>query len=552
MVGRVLDYKELDARSMLLAARATVAPAMALAVAALVIYWALRKAILVSGPDPSRSLMVFVGTILAAIALRRTSYEQFPRFISIFLRFIGGALFIQMAFDAVNFSPATPNIFLLASDPVLGLEVAASLVVGVCCILRPSFLLAVIAYYIMFRISIEARTGLDVVPTDYEGMAETCLYGTVAALLVASPLGSWIIGLVEGSRKHLPLEKSVEIRSVAYSIIWAAMVGAHMRNYFYSGLAKLYAGESEPLSWLLHNATQTSILIGLERGDGPLSHAPGVLQGIWDTFSAAGPFINAVILGAQLFAPLAAFNKRILLALTIFYDIFHIGVYFTLGALFFFWILVNVLVFASAKHLPGKRLTMPMTVAMLLTIFFGGRFFYTNHLGWLDGAKLASTHFYAKTRDGRSVLIPGPFFGLYSYSIAQGRLFIPAGSFPLREGGNTRTLADWADAKTCGPIVTTADSTTKLSSVQHIVNTTDMFARAHPWFKSWNAYYYYPSHMVANPFDFAEFNKLSMNDIVGYTYRVDSVCLALKGGHLQRNVVKTWKADFPVPSSGAT
>lgn len=525
--------------------------ASGLAVLALFLYWTLRKAVLVSGPHEVAGFVTFIVTIGIAAAFARTTYNDLPKFIAIFLKFIGLAIFIQMVFDAFNFSPGTPNLFSIASDPITGVCVAASLIVGVLCLNRPAFLLPVISYYIMFRISIVARTGLDVVPTDYEGMAETCLYGAVAALVIAAPFTSRLIALLDHPGKRHLDERDNSIRLIAYSIVWGVMVGAHLRNYFFSGLAKIFAGQTEPLTWLLHNVTQTSILIGLERGDGPLSHVPWLLQGIWDTFVVFGPIINALVLGAQIFAPLAAFNKRILLALTIFYDVFHIGVYFTLGALFFFWILVNVLVFATARHLPGKRLTYPISIAMLLTIFFGGRFFYTNHLGWLDGSKLASAHFYAETRGGREVMIPGPFFGLYSYNIAQGRMFIPAGSFPLREGGNTRTLKDWEDAKACGPIVTTVDSVSKLSSVQDMVSQTDMFARAHPWFKSLNTYYFYPSHMLANPADFSEFNSLKMNDIVGYRYRVDSVCLSLAGGKLQRRVVHSWETKLPISGTKA-
>ena len=542
MVANALRSTRVDVRGQYLAASG-------LAVLALFLYWSLRKAVLLSGPHEWASLVTFVVTIGAACAFARITYNNLPKFISIFLKFIGLAIFIQMLFDAFNFSPGTPNLFTIASDPVIGLSVAASLIVGLLCLKRPAFLLPVISYYIMFRISIVARTGLDVVPTDYEGMAETCLYGAVAALVVAAPITSRLIALLDRPGEQRSGERDNSIRMIAYSIIWGVMVGAHMRNYFFSGLAKIFAGQTEPLTWLLHNVTQTSILIGLERGDGPLSHLPWLLQGVWNTFLVFGPFLNAVILGAQVLAPLAAFNKRILLALTIFYDVFHIGVYFTLGALFFFWILVNVLVFATARHLPEKRLTYPISIAMLLTIFFGGRFFYTNHLGWLDGSKLASAHFYAETRDGREVMIPGPFFGLYSYNIAQGRMYIPAGSFPLREGGNTRTLKDWEDAKACGPVVTTVDSVSKLSSVQDMVTQTDLFARAHPWFKSLNTYYFYPSHMLANPADFSQFNNLKMYDIVGYQYRVDSVCLSLADGKLQRRVVHSWRARFPISSA---
>jgi hypothetical protein len=54
--------------------------------------------------------------------------------------------------------------------------------------------------------------------------------------------------------------------------------------------------------------------------------------------------------------------------------------------------------------------------------------------------------------------------------------------------------------------------------------------------------------MVPNPFEYQAFNALKMSDIVAYDYRVDSVCLSLKDGKLQRDVRKTWSVRVPVGS----
>ena len=82
-----------------------------------------------------------------------------------------------------------------------------------------------------------------------------------------------------------------------------------------------------------------------------------------------------------------------------------------------------------------------------------------------------------------------------------------------------------------------------------MVENTDRFARSHPWYKNLNIYYFYPQHMLPNPAMFKEFNRLSMNDIVGYTYRVDSVCLDLRDGVLHRDVRDVWEYPIPVPGS---
>jgi hypothetical protein len=60
----------------------------------------------------------------------------------------------------------------------------------------------------------------------------------------------------------------------------------------------------------------------------------------------------------------------------------------------------------------------------------------------------------------------------------------------------------------------------------------------HPPIKNQNLYYLYPHHMQPNPFVFTDFNRLKLEDIVGYEYVVESICLDLRGGKLVRNVKK--------------
>ena len=46
---------------------------------------------------------------------------------------------------------------------------------------------------------------------------------------------------------------------------------------------------------------------------------------------------------------------------TVLFDLFHIAVYFTLGAFFFFWIAVNVLIYAvGASRMTDREFTPAM------------------------------------------------------------------------------------------------------------------------------------------------------------------------------------------------
>jgi hypothetical protein len=404
-------------------------------------------------------------------------------------------------------------------------------------------------FYGMFRGLAGQLAEIRMVRTDFMSMLDTGMLVLVGTLLVLALCSGWMASRIRWLGQ---LHQNIEVPKVARNaalLIWSAAVGAHLANYFWSAVAKLAAGWPEPWTWLLENPTQTSMLMALERGDAVLWAFPGMLQLIWDAFVNYALLFNFVVLFTQLFAPLAAINRRVLLALTVFFDLFHIAVYFTLGAMFQYWVLVNVLIFISAQHLGRKDFTHSMRWVLAVTTVCAPAFFYVNKLGWLDGAKIASPQFYANTRDGRSVDVPGPYFGMFSYNIAQGRLWVPDGHFPNYQAGNHNDLAKWRDALACGPLRAARQKNyTTLDAVVNMVENTDRFARSNPWYKNVNAYYYYPHHMAPNPLRFAEFNRLSIDDIVSYTYRVDSVCLDLRGGRLHRDVRDTW--EYRIPAAG--
>src|SRR5258708_27824168 len=167
----------------------------------------------------------------------------------------------------------------------------------------------------------------------------------------------------------------------------------------------------------MNNATQTSILIGLERGDNPLAAWPWLVQLSWGTIVKTGVWVNFFVLATQIAAPLAILQRRVLMTFTLLFDLFHIVVYFTLGAFFFFWMGVNVMIYMSATRIRG--ITPAMKLVTIIAVMTAHFVFYTSHLGWLDGAKLASPSFLAETRDGRLTPLPSVYFGIMSYSIAQ-------------------------------------------------------------------------------------------------------------------------------------
>ncbi|MCP3460037.1 hypothetical protein [Bradyrhizobium sp. CCGUVB23] len=478
--------------------------------------------------------------LATAIAFGFVRYRDFSPPLRIIAFAIGMTIFAQLVFDSFGPFAGPPNILFGSGDGILFFRYGAvlSMVAGVAAIWRPSFLLPLFYFYLAWRERISVVSGIWVSETDYLGMLDIGNFTVVGVLSAVVLTSSQAVERLPWFRTALTCPNGVkDLRERAFGLIWACAVGAHLGSYFWSGVAKLQAGGEKPWTWLLENPTQTSILMGLERGDAPLAAWPATLQFVWDTIVHNQLVFNIVVLGAQLLSPLAAISTRALSFFCLLFDVFHIGVYFTLGALFLFWIAVNLFIVAAARRLPPNGFTAAMKVTMVVTVVCGRFFFYTNYLGWLDGPKLASQRLFVETRDGREILAPSTYFGIYSYMIGTGSLYIPENHFRFRIGGNNRDLASWHDAISCGPeVLLRQDSPTTIDAVQNLVHRTDRFFRNNPWVKDSNSFYAYPHHMLSNPWMYPEFNKLSMDDIVAYHYVVDSVCLGLAEGKLVRDV----------------
>ena len=530
---------------------AAVATPLALLLFSLLGFKALRKLVFLAAENETNAFLLVLGCCAGAAAFSGVRYAAMPPLLRAVVRGIGVVVLAQVAFDTLAPVPPAPNVLWgEAHGHALFFRYGGmvALAVGLASLWRPSFLVPLFAWYVSFRLLVGPLAGIPVVDTDFLNMLDTGLFAVLGALFVLSLTSDAVLERAPWLRGWMGGLSPAELRLTACSLLWACAVGAHLGNYFCSGLAKLLAsGSDAPWTWLTSNPTQTAMVIGLERGDNPLATFPQLLQWVWDRISRNALYFNLFVLGAQLLAPLAILRLRWLLAFTLLFDVFHLGVYFTLGALFHFWIAVNLIIYSSAWRLKDSDLTGMMKAVCMATTMFGSLVFYTNWLGWLDGAKLASPQFYAETRDGRSVLVPPVYYGIYSYTIAQAGMYIPPDHFSFRIGGNNLNRAAWQDATHCGPAtMPQQDTGVSLAAVEALVRDTHRFMQANPVIKDRNLYYLYPHHMQPNPWVFTAFNQLRLEDIVAYSYVVESVCLGLENGRLQRDVRKRSEFRYDV------
>jgi len=520
--------------------RRAAAPALVLALS-LIVYVALRGILLsVANSSPADCLVLDLLVFVAACLTCGIRHDEIAPLLRPLLRGIGGVVLVQVAFDTVTLLYAPSSMVSGTNGLFFVCGAGIALVAGALALWRPSFVVPLFFHYVAFRHQLNVVHGVDLSETDYLSMLDVGEFVAIGALVTVT------LTRPRFAERLLPAWLDAGwLKSAASSLILAWAIGAHLGNYFVSGWTKIRTGGADPLFWLLNNPTQTSILIGLERGDNPLAAWPWLVQLSWDTIVKAGVAVNLFVLATQIAAPLAILQRRVLMTFTLLFDLFHIVVYATLGAFFFFWIAVNILIYISAARIGDRELTPAMKLTTILAVLTAHFVFYTSHLGWLDGAKLASPSFLAETRDGRLVPLPSVYFGVLSYSIAQTAMYIPEDHFPMRLGGNTYNPADWRDAQSCGGQMRhQQDTGVSLEAVKDMVRETDAAMRRHPLVKNANLYYAYPNHMVANPLSFAAFNSLSIDDIARYHYIVESVCLGLQDGALVRDVRK--RSDYVI------
>jgi len=367
------------------------------------------------------TFVLVCAAFIGALLFRFIRYSDLSPALRVVIRGVGIIVFIQMAFDALGPFAGPPNILFGSGPHVLFFRYGAilAMISGVAAIWRPAFLFPLFYFYVGWRELIGAVSGVPIVATDYLGMLDGAYFSVVGVFLTLVLTSPWTMRRFPGLSAWLIGPDGVDaFRARTFGLLWSCAVGAHLGNYFWSGVKKITVAGPEPWTWLLHNPTQTSILIGLERGDNPLAAWPGAVQAVWDGIVGSQPFMNAFVLGVQLAAPFAAISLSVLSVFCLLYDLFHVGVYLTLGALFFFWIAVNLIIVASAARVGPGGFTPAMKIVMVLTTLLGYHAFYTNYLGWLDAAKLASPQFLAKTRDGREIPVPSNYFGIFSYTIA--------------------------------------------------------------------------------------------------------------------------------------
>lgn len=500
----------------------------------------IRYGIAVSGHHMPVALpFLFLIAVVAASLTARFRMATLPAMVRVFMS--------GLAMLAVIYAVSEPFDFPLPNEAVapwltyyLPASRAVAILCGLVALSRPAFLLPALLYGAIGRALMIAFTGVQVSNTDLMNVLEAGLFASSIGLSI--PLILWLM------QRNQKSEPSGDWIGIGTKLVIAAAIGGHLGSYFHSGIAKLTL-DGGPFSWLLDNHTQDGVLIGLERGTAPFAAWPGMTQQIYDMASLNPAVGNIFVVVAQLAAIFAMFRRQLLMGLTLLYDVFHVGVYLIYGLLFWKWVLLNFVIFGTFARCRERFTPAFIAVGVLMTAF-GSFAMWTARLAWYDSANMQSTFVEAETAEGQRVRVPSAAFGTMSYPFSHGVLFIPPnqrGHFPGLLWGTYRSYAPMVTSRGCevpAGYIPRPEGKGELSNLAHLVQARhgQLVDRADA--EGHVGYHLYPHHHYPSPFTHIGYDDLDLRSVTRYRWVVESVCLSLEKGQLQRQVIKRDEYDL--------
>ncbi|MEM9749328.1 MAG: hypothetical protein AAF869_00090 [Pseudomonadota bacterium] len=481
--------------------------------------------------------LAIIGVVTAAFAW--TPYDNMPAISRRFLK--ASAVFLVLYFGIEPFT--MPRSALPADHPAVGFHEVArwiGLAISIAGFFRPSAVFGAAMLLWMFRDLNSAMTGFYFSDLDIRNVCEVIAFSG-GGMILAATARRWT-----RCRDTLALDAHFEERAAI--IVFAAGVGGHLGNYFYSAIAKLSL-DGGVFSWVFGNQLYDGLLGAMEKGTMPTAFSPWLTQLVYDAVRIFNYPLIIFSFCAQAFALIAPWRRRWILAATLTFDLFHIVVYATFGLLFWKWIALNSIILSTLLLIRDDQWTRSVKVVCIIFVLAGAPFFKTATLAWYDVSNFVSVFFEAETEDGERIRIPNAYFGSASYQVSQGRIYVPpeTGHFNFNIWGSVLTSADRDAARNCAPPdrgEPWEERYGPLEAVERYVEThhRDVLNKIGPDGKV--NYYLVPHHHLPSLGVDDPFYDLDKRDIAAYYYVFESVCLELEKGELQRKVLK--RSEFPV------
>lgn len=478
----------------------------------------------------------FAASLLVALACARVKITSLPAANRIVLRVILGlfCLYLLASFPTLPLDHLDP-----LSHVLMGQGRYAAALCAAIGFFRPSFGLIPLIYVVWYKGVLSRFMGYEISWTDYTPLVEVGLVITFSALIWAgiSRFSFWrpLIDVKKDQQTLLPLEK-----------LFLLSVAVHMANYFHSGFKKLWLGDNV-LSWALHNKTQYLISNAEALGQLPTSFSDTLTGLSYQALAFVVVPTNFILLAGQLLALVALFRIRWGITATLFYDLTHAVIFVTSGIFFYKWIALNAAIVMALNTMRKKTVPIFLRALILATIILSPGVFFVANLGWWDTPALNVERIDAVTRDGREIAVPSNFWGAFSVRMAQQRLIADKsdGFFPTGTYGATPRQEDMRTAESCGfklPPAGQSDVIDKTFAQDSRIE--DFIRNYHQWALNragekgnW-IYDLYPHHIFSSPWEFMDFMKVDLHDIVAYRYSITAICASMDRGAMKKVVVR--------------
>lgn len=404
------------------------------------------------------------------------------------------------------------------------------------------------------------NAGNSVSSTDYLPLFDTVLL-LLSALLVLAYLPRLALW------RRLEAER-VEARAISpQMLVFFALIGIHLSNYFHSGVAKIVL-DGGPLRWLLENRTDYLAHTAWELGILPLAAWPALAGAVLALLQPPMvQVINALTLFPQLFSPLAVLSRRTMIGFLLFFDLQHLGIAVLTGVFFWKWIALNTAFVVALARWPEKRL--PPVVGLLVAALsmvvlvvpgivlpggyrisnWGQPLFFTARLGWYDTPAVNHAYATAILDDGRELRVPTNYFLAFSLSAAQQDYanvlphMWPTGTF-----GTTVSYEQMKLGLACRQQLT--DVVHPVLDPSHLVRFTrerHAEALALAGADGQLAYDLYPHHIWSNPLLYRDFAGLDLRRIKAFRWSIEAVCVDWSGGARHTRVINQQQVEVPLP-----
>ncbi len=519
-------------------------------VAGCVILYALFSKFFVNHIIVEEAFSAFAVIIALSLIGARVTYAHVPLAVRVLYR----SIMVICTFYIATSHIAVPDS-LLENAPLSasGLKVLWLVMIlsGCLALIRPSFGLMTAEYILVNKIFLGATFGgLAITPTDYITLIDSGAFLAV---------GITLFGLIAGSRwggrlwssEGAPSAPSASGTQALHPLIilTLAMIAMHFGNYFYGALFKMSLGE-HIWSWALENRTFLLILMGLESHVLPISFSPSLVQHAYDAFAFLYLPFNLAVLVAQFLCIFALNKLRWTIAVTLFYDAMHLGIFLLTGIFFWKWILLNLAIVAALSLVPRGPIPLQHRVLVMALVFLSPYVYKIPPFAWLDTPAVNTLHILAVTDAGETLEVPNNYFLPLSVTFVQQRMQWPArGKFPTTTWGTTRqieTLAAMSDCEDARPVDAWRPFGYSRDKISTILRRYHEYVLSAVDDRGLLNYDLYPHHIFTMPWEQQAFRSFDKRRIVAYRYESESVCLSLKDGRLQKHVKRSHGFDIPL------